>query len=747
MLVLSCSASVFAAWCVAATVHAREQGRFRGAARWTLENIQERLGIYQGMLRGGSALFAVNENTSEQEFRTYVGRLNLRTHYPGIQGFGFARRVDDVARSNVIAPLRPPVAEALSIRPAGERAQFFPVTYLEPVDERNAHALGYNMFSEPVRQAAMVRARDQGRAAASGRVFLVQEVAPPAQPGFLMYLPVFRGGKIPSTVQERRQKLAGFVYSAFRADDLFTGIFSGEEQPRLHFEVYDGPAISPATLLHRSPLAASARPEFTQMRHLSVAGRPWTLVFQSTSPFEAGSNRALVGWVLAVGLVLSIGLAGITDALARSKIRAEQMRARVTRQTSLQAEIGVALAVQNLSEQELMKKATDALVRWLPAAFARIWTLNAATEELELQASSGQYTHLNGRHSRVPVGHLKIGLIAQERKPHLTNDVLHDPRISSPDWAREQAMAAFAGYPLIVEEQLLGVLALFARQRLPGDTLEMLGSVSDLVAQGIQRKRAERELGRAQAELKDYAENLEQTVAERTARLRETVTELEAFSYSLSHDMRGPLRSIQSFAQLVLEDCGPSVGAPGREYLQRVVASAQRLDRLINDVLAYSRVSREEIKVEAVNVDKLVRDIIHERRELQEPNAEVEIAGSLLPMLGSEASLTQCLTNLLGNAVKFVARGVHAHVRVHCEAVDSQVRLWIEDNGIGIEPEWQSRIFDIFQRSHNSRDYEGTGIGLAIVRRAVERMCGQVGVESAPGHGSRFWLQLPRASQ
>ncbi len=743
VLALACSASAFATWCVATAVHARDRGRFRGAMRWTIDNIEERLNIYYGILTGGAAFFGLNEHPTALQFRAYAECLNLREQYPGIQGFGFARSLRNWELVGGAA--QPEVASVAQI--PGEPSDHFPVTYLEPGDQRNTAALGYDMFSEPVRRAAMIRARDQGRAAASGRVVLLPEVAPPTGAGFLIYMPVFRGGKVPPGIEERREKLAGFVYSAFRANDLFGGIFSGDVQPSLHFEVYDGTEVHPAALLHRCALAASQHPQFSETRRLTVAGQPWTLLLQTTPGFEAASNRSLAWWVLGIGLVLSVALAGIADALAGARLRAEQMRDRVSRQTSLQAELGVALAVQNVSEEDLMKKATDALVRCLPAAFARIWTLNPATDMLELQASSGLYTHLDGPHSRVRLGHLKIGLIAQQRKPHLTNDVLRDPRISSPAWARENGMVAFAGYPLLVEDQLLGVLALFAREPLPPDTLENLGSVSDLVAQGIQRKRAERELCHAQAELRDYAENLEQTVAERTARLRESVTELEAFSYSLSHDMRGPLRSIQSFAQLVLEDCGPAVGDAGREYLNRVVTSAQRLDRLISDVLAYSRVSREEIKLEPVNIDKLVRDIIHERRELQEPNAEVEIEGALLPVLGSEASLTQCVTNLLGNAVKFVARGVRAHVRVRCEPVDNQVRLWVEDNGIGIEPDWQQRIFDIFQRSHQGCEYEGTGIGLAIVRKAVERMCGQVGVESQPGKGSRFWLQLPGTNQ
>jgi len=146
-----------------------------------------------------------------------------------------------------------------------------------------------------------------------------------------------------------------------------------------------------------------------------------------------------------------------------------------------------------------------------------------------------------------------------------------------------------------------------------------------------------------------------------------------------------------------------------------------------------------------VNVEKLAREIIHERPEFQPPRADVSIQSPLLPVLGHEASLTQCLTNLLANAVKFVPPGATPRVVMGSEQHGKRVRLWISDNGIGIAPEAQRRIFDMFQRLHKDSEYEGTGIGLAIVRKAIERMGGQAGVESEPGKGSRFWLELPAA--
>jgi signal transduction histidine kinase len=209
--------------------------------------------------------------------------------------------------------------------------------------------------------------------------------------------------------------------------------------------------------------------------------------------------------------------------------------------------------------------------------------------------------------------------------------------------------------------------------------------------------------------------------------------------------MRAPLRAIQNYSQIVLEDCQETMSPKCSAYLHKVVASAERLDRLILDLLAFARLSQEGTELKDVDTEKLVQELVQERPEFQLPNADVRIASPLLAVKGNEASLTQCVTNLLANAVKYVARGVRPVVTVSSERRDDGVRLWFQDNGIGIDRAGQGRLFQMFQRVHGG-DYEGTGIGLAIVRKAVERMHGSAGVESEPGRGSRFWLQLPGAA-
>ncbi len=247
--------------------------------------------------------------------------------------------------------------------------------------------------------------------------------------------------------------------------------------------------------------------------------------------------------------------------------------------------------------------------------------------------------------------------------------------------------------------------------------------------------------------VRDAHVRLEDQVRERTAELEERNDELEAFGYSISHDLRAPLRAMQGFSQALLEDCGDRLDAMGREYAERIVAGARRMDELIRDLLAYSRVSRAELKLVRVPLTPVAHSALAELSgALRARSASVHVDEPLPAVMGHPATLSQVLTNLLGNGLKFVPPERTPELRVHAERHNGLVRVWVEDNGIGIAPEHQARIFRVFERLHSNDDYPGTGIGLAIVRKAVERMGGQVGVESSLGHGSRFWVELQPAT-
>jgi two-component system CheB/CheR fusion protein len=223
-------------------------------------------------------------------------------------------------------------------------------------------------------------------------------------------------------------------------------------------------------------------------------------------------------------------------------------------------------------------------------------------------------------------------------------------------------------------------------------------------------------------------------------------SDLEGFSYSLAHDMRAPLRAMQSFASLIEQKDDKRLSAASRDYLQRIRTSTLRLDELVRDSLSYAKTMREDPPLHPVNVGKLLRGMLDTYPNLQPSEAEIVIDCEQALVRGNEAALTQCFSNLLGNAVKFVPPSVKPAVRVWAEDHGDCLRIWVQDNGIGIPQDSQEAIFGMFQRLHRSEEYPGTGVGLALVRKVVQRMGGNVGVQSAPGQGSKFWVELPKAN-
>ncbi|MDB6031278.1 MAG: putative histidine kinase, classic [Verrucomicrobiales bacterium] len=270
----------------------------------------------------------------------------------------------------------------------------------------------------------------------------------------------------------------------------------------------------------------------------------------------------------------------------------------------------------------------------------------------------------------------------------------------------------------------------------------VLGVVS--IARDItKRKEAEAALARATAELQGLNQSLEATVEQRTIELRNALSELEGYSYSVAHDMRAPLRAMNGFAKLLESDYGPQLDDTARNYLHRISSSSDRMDRLIQDVLNYSKIVSGELTLEKVPLQALLRDIIETYPNLQAPKVQIMIEDPLPAVVGNLAALTQVFSNLLGNAAKFVAPGVVPEIKIRAENQGPFVRVWVEDNGIGMERIDQKRIFQLFGRIERPELYEGTGLGLSIVRKATEKMGGKVGVESERGKGSRFWVELP----
>jgi signal transduction histidine kinase len=260
------------------------------------------------------------------------------------------------------------------------------------------------------------------------------------------------------------------------------------------------------------------------------------------------------------------------------------------------------------------------------------------------------------------------------------------------------------------------------------------------------RKATAEQLRIAHDELARINQDLEERVKERTASLTDLLSQMETFSYTVSHDLRAPLRAMAGYARVLQSDYASKLDGEAAHYIERIIRASDRMNRLISDVLAYARVNRDRLEMKPLSLTDSAIQVVQHAAELHAPNVKIAIQPDAPPALGNEAFLTQIFANLLGNAVKFISPDRPAEVSVSFRRDGDYVRTEVRDNGIGIKPEHQSRLFGLFERANNDKRYDGTGIGLAIVKRAIERMGGAVGVVSDGINGSCFWFTLRAAT-
>lgn len=251
---------------------------------------------------------------------------------------------------------------------------------------------------------------------------------------------------------------------------------------------------------------------------------------------------------------------------------------------------------------------------------------------------------------------------------------------------------------------------------------------------------------RAESEVRRLNAGLERLVEERTRELERANRDLDSFSAAVAHDLRAPLRAMEGFSRALLEDYGERLDETGRNYAERVVRASASMHRLIADLLEYARLGREPLPLAPVSLDDVVDGALETLRSaVRESGADAKVQRPLPAVRAHPPTLALAVGNLLENALKYARPGVSPRVRVRADRLGERVRLWVADEGIGIAPEHHERVFEPFERLHAADVYPGTGVGLALVRRAVERMGGATGVQSSLGEGSRFWLDLDAA--
>ncbi len=384
---------------------------------------------------------------------------------------------------------------------------------------------------------------------------------------------------------------------------------------------------------------------------------------------------------------------------------------------------------------------------------------------LELQVSAGLSDHAKTSMLAVAIGDGFCGAVAAQRAPRVEDHVQANQSAAA-SVSRAFGLRSYAGFPLLVGERLLGIIAFgsCSRDVIAPDEVDFLTKLAVQIAIALDRTQRAQALAEAQERLREHADDLEEKISVRTAKLKDTIAQLESFSYTIAHDLRGPIRSLIGFSEILLSDFSAAVPEEGLMLLRRLHRASNTLDALTRDLLRFSQLVRGEVQLTPVNVGEILEDIISVTPALQ--HRTLTLQPPLGNVLAQRTLLQQCLSNLLDNALKFACPDRRPHIVVRTEdritstasprttaafhpsttGVSAQQRpcrrIWVEDNGIGIDPLGHEKVFGIFERIPGPVPIDGTGIGLAIVARATEQMGGTCGVESTLGQGSRFWMEF-----
>ncbi|MBF2035949.1 MAG: PAS domain-containing protein [Leptolyngbyaceae cyanobacterium T60_A2020_046] len=511
----------------------------------------------------------------------------------------------------------------------------------------------------------------------------------------------------------------------------------------------------------------------TKEEHITLNGVPsWVLTNFNPLRDVTGKVHRIIG--------TSFDISAIKAAEHRLKQQAKL--------SAFRAEID-SLLTRGESLQHMLQSCCEVIVKYMDAAFARIWTANLSEQVLELQASAGLYRHINGGHARVPIGQLKIGLIAAEKTPYLSNDIVNDPRLGDRAWAEREGMVAFAGYPLIVDDQLLGVVALFACHPLPDESLEILGLVADEIALGLKRKQAEMQLQVSETRLRQQATELQATLQElqraQTHLIQsEKMSSLGQLVAGVAHEINNPVSFIYgnlSHARNYIRDLLHLVDLYQTHYptphpeiqgeieavdlpfvmedlpklLNSMKVGAERIQGIVSSLRTFSRMDESDMK--AVNLHDGIDStlvILQNRIRSYSESGGIEIVRDYgdLPLVECYAGqLNQVFMNVISNAIdaleerdtSLLGEDYQPQIRIHTMlTADQRVEIVIQDNGPGIPPAARDRLFDPFYTTKPIG--KGTGMGLSISYQIVtERHGGTLTCDSTVGVGTTFTITIP----
>jgi signal transduction histidine kinase/CHASE1-domain containing sensor protein len=732
----------------------RDNERFEHAVEAAVNLFDDRLNRQTELLQATKGFVLTQPDLDFNRFEAFAEAIGLAKAYPGLTGLGWSAKLNAADATQAIARFQGPGQPPIKLWGLGLSPELHAILALQPNNPRNAKAFGFNMFSDPVRRRAMEKARDTGDAAATQAVHLVQEVGKDVQPGFLIYVPVYYGTGIPNTLAERRRRLRGFVYSPFRAHDLLSRVFIAKENPELQLKVFDSNNAKGSVLFSDTKHPLGATPLLKTIEDVKVAGQTWSILFESSPYFENSMSRKVLFWIPLIGVLVSLLLTGLSwrqnNATRELQEQAKSMRRREFHQKLL-ASSG-SLLNESLDYERTLAATTELAV----PSFADWCAVDLVSE--------------NGEIKRLAIAHADPAKVQWARElqerwppdPNAPTGVPHVVRTGANELYKEipaeMLQAAAAVDPeleQVIEKLALRsamIVAIRARGRTLGaisyvwaesgknydeEDLRVAEEIASRAGMAIDNSRLYREAQQERSEVQRLNHELEKRVEERTAELMATNYELEAFAYSVSHDLRAPLRSVDGFSRSLLEDYGDKLDETGHDYIARVRAATKRMDELISALLSLSRITRAEMKRDDTDMTALAERAAVEAKAAYGPNVEVVVQPGMTAHADARM-ISAVFDNLISNGVKFSSKSEAGKVEV---GFDGHA-FFVRDNGVGFNPAYMSKLFAPFERLHSSKDFAGSGIGLATVQRIVKRHGGQVWAESEEGKGATFFFTL-----
>lgn len=663
--------------------------------------LQQRMINYELALGSSASLFTSVRPTLQQ-WQSFVEGLGIEQRFPGMLGMGYAPYVTPDGLRQLQREGRD-AGQRLRLHPPGTRPYYAPVLYLAPMTPENRGVVGFDMLTDPVSRVAMIAARDHAKPHLSGPVRLLQDRHGSPQPGLLLYAPLYRPGELPTQVDERRQSMRGWVYIPFHMASFVQGALPPRDRyGAIDFQLHDVTGTTPELLYANHELQQRQTSAFTSSLPIEVYGRRWRMDFRSSPAEVASPGLAGLRITLAIGLLSSLMLFGLVMLLARTENRARQIATQLTedyrrseqrfRMAMVYSAIGKALLDQEGRVVEANPALGDIVGRD-PASLA-----GAAFSSLFDDASD-------------PVRTSEMEAVAE-------GVFLVTRRLRRDDGELRYAQLTYAPIP---------------------------GNVGQDIARLVQVEDVSDRL-RAEAQVRALNRTLETRVVQRTRELSAANNELESFAYSVSHDLRSPLRSIEGFSRLLSERYQHVLDEAGRDYLARVRNAAARMGELIEALLKMARLSRGELNPVALDLSRLAAEVVAELRA-DEPGRTVEVVIEPgLRAIGDQALVHNLLGNLLGNAWKFTRDCAYPRIeffREQAQGATTAPVFVVRDNGAGFEADYVDKLFRPFQRLHSQQQFGGHGIGLASVKRIVERHGGSIRAEGRVDEGATFRFTLP----